>query len=501
MTIDAFILGSNGEYTINANIALEQTFNNAGVKVVFVLARYITDPYFSSVIAYEYDDFTLSASGASGIFEHTFSVNPSWDPETIKGYVMVEKWLSTDSEIYQAAEAGSSAVSTTEANFGAAYIGSDFTKSFVVANIGSSPANVDLTLDAAGFSVSGDMSYSLNSGEVREHIITFTPTSAQNYSGYINISTTIPGFESNTITLSGSGFINAAPLAENLAFEGTLMVSSSINVNYDFVDADNDNEGESVKQWYSSTDGETWTEYTNTNADILTLHFTADHVGKFFKFTVLPVDEHHMPGQEVVVETPSAVIGLAAPANLAYTVADGNNIVLTWETPVFPEIRGLFGYKILRGTSFIATITNTETFTYTDENVADGTYIYSIRSIYSPGGLSGDSNTLNITIANGVSNENDTQALIISESSYPNPFSTSSSIDIQAKKSQHIQVGVYNLKGQLINTLADKTFTQGLHNIAWDGRDLNGNRCSNGVYFYKIISDEKTTTKKTILLK
>ena len=81
------------------------------------------------------------------------------------------------------------------------------------------------------------------------------------------------------------------------------------------------------------------------------------------------------------------------------------------------------------------------------------------------------------------------------------PFNTSSSIDIQAKRDQHVQVAVYNLKGQLINTLADKTFTQGIYNISWDGRDLNGNRCSSGVYFYKVITPEKTTTRKTILMK
>ncbi len=502
MTIDAFVLGSNGEYTLNANVTLEENFDNNNVKVVFVLARHISDEYFSSVIAYDYStDFTLTSAGSSETFSHSFNVNPSWDAETIRGFVMVQSWTSTSPEIYQAAEAGSAAVSMTDANFGEAYIGSDFSKSFVVANIGSSTADITITMDAAGFDLTGDMSYTLAAGQIQTHTITFLPTEEQTYSGYIDIQTTIPGFENNTITLSGSGFQNAAPAAENLTFEGILMKNSSIDVIYNFVDADNDNEGNSIRQWYESDNGEDWMEYTNINADIMTMHFTVDNVGKFYKFSVTPIDEHLMPGEEVSFQTPTAIIDLAPPANLGYTIENGNNVVLTWEPPLFPEIRGLFGYKILRGTSFIATITDTGILTYTDENVEDGTYTYSIRGIYSPGGLSGDSNTFEIIIANGVSNENDTQELVISESSYPNPFNTSSSIDIQAKRDQHVQVAVYNLKGQLINTLADKTFTQGIYNISWDGRDLNGNRCSSGVYFYKVITPEKTTTRKTILMK
>lgn len=501
MTIDAVFLGSNGEYTLNANVALEQNFDNSNVKIVFILARNISEDYFSSVIAYEYSDFDLTSAGASGTYEQSFSVNSSWDSDTIKGYVMVQKWSSTDSEIYQAAEAGSPAVSMTDASFGEAYIGSEFTKSFVVANIGDANTDVSVSIDAPGFAVSGEMNYSLVPDETRTHTITFLPTADQTYSGFINVATDIPGYENNTITLSGTGFPNEAPVVENLRFEGTLMTNASIDVIYDFIDADDDDEGETNLQWYISDDGENWTEFNNINADILTLHFNAEHIGKYFKFTVLPVDEHQMPGQEVSITTPSAVINLAPPANLAYTVEDGNNIVLTWEAPEFPELRALFGYKIFRGSSVITTIMDTDTFTFTDENVEDGTHTYSIRGIYSPGGLSGDSNILEITINNGVSNENDTEEIILSNIAYPNPFSASSSLNLQVKRDQAVNVAIYNLKGQLIKTLAEQTFKAGSHSISWDGRDQNGSKCSNGVYFYKVVTPEKTLMSKTMLIK
>lgn len=501
MTIDAVFLGSNGQYTLSANVALEENFDNSDVKIVFILAREVSADYFSSVIAYENTDFTLTSAGESSFFEQTFNINSSWDPETIKGYVMVQKWLSADSEIYQAAEAGSPAVSMTDASFGQAYIGSEFTKSFVVANIGNENTDVSITMDAPGFALSGDMNYSLVPDETRMHTITFLPTSDQTYSGYINVATDIPGYENNTITLSGSGFPNEAPVVENLRFEGTLMTNSSIDVIYDFIDADDDDEGDTNLQWYISDDGENWSDFHNINADIMTLHFNAEHIGKYFKFAVLPIDEHQMPGQEVSIATPSAVINLAPPANLAYTVENGNNIVLTWQAPEFPELRALFGYKIFRGSSVITTIMDTETFTYTDENVEDGTYTYSIRAIYSPGGLSGDSNILEITINAGVSNENDTQEIILSDNAYPNPFSDSSSLNLQVKREQIVTVAIYNIRGQLIKTLAERTFKPGSHSVSWDGTNQNGSKCSDGVYFYKVKTPEKTSVSKTLLIK
>lgn len=501
MTIDSYLLGSAGEYSLNANIQLEEAFDNANVKVLYILTRYITDSYFSSVIAYAEEDFTQTNAGQSGAYSHAFSVDSSWDASTIKGFVLVQRMLTGDSEIFQADEAGSSAVSMTEADFGPAYIGSAFTKSFVVANVSGSTTDVTITMDAPGFELSGEMNYSLAGGAIQNHTITFLPTEEENYSGVITIATDIPGFEMNTISLSGSGFTNQAPVAENLRYDGVLMKNFSVDVIYDFMDADDDDEGETMMAWYSSDDGENWTDFNNINADIQTLHFTADHVGKYFKFTLTPIDEHQMPGQEISVVTPTPISDLVAPTNFAYTIENGNDVVLTWDPPIFPEVRGLFGYKIQRGSAFIATIMDTETLTYTDENVEDGTHVYVIKGVYSPGGLSMPSEPIEIIVNNGVSNENDTQELIVSKSSYPNPFSQTSAIDIQAKRAQHIQVAIYNLKGQLIKTLADETFAQGMHNISWDGRDQNGNKCSNGVYFYKVVTPKKTFSSKTILIK
>jgi hypothetical protein len=501
MTIDSYLLGSAGEYSLNATIQLEQAFDNANVKVIYILTRYITDSYFSSVIAYADEDFTQSNAGQSGTYSHAFSVDSSWDASTIKGFVLVQRVLSGDSEIYQADEAGSSAVSMTEADFGPAYIGSNFTKSFVVANVSGTTTNVSITMDAPGFELSGEMNYSLAPGAIENHTITFLPTEETDYNGLITITTDILGFETNTITLSGSGFPNQAPVAENLRFDGVLMKNFSVDVIYDFVDADDDDEGETMMAWYISDDGENWSDFNNINADQLTLHFTPEHVGKYFRFTIMPIDEHQMPGQEVTITSPNPISDLVAPTNFAYTVENGNDIVLTWEPPIFPEVRGLFGYKIQRGTTFIATIMDTEVLTYTDEDVEDGTHVYVIKGVYSPGGLSMPSEPIEIIINNGVSNENDSQELIVSKSSYPNPFNKMSAIDIQARKAQHIQVSIYNLKGQLIKTLADETFTQGMHNITWDGRDQNGNKCSNGIYFYKVVTPEKTFSSKTILIK
>jgi hypothetical protein len=503
MTVNAVLMGSAGSYSLSANVTLESDFDSSDVEIVYILTRYIDDSYFSSVVAYEHEAFDLATAGQSGMFSHDFTIDASWDAEDIKGFVLVQRYNNSDNEIYQAAEAGSAAVSAEVIDFGDAYIGSNFTKTFTVANIGTATANVSIDADVDGFTVSGDMSYTLPVGETSNHTVTFTPTADQNYEGTITITTDITGFENNTIQLSGVGFTNQAPAIENMTIDGYLMKGHAIEIVYDFEDADNDNEGESVLNWYQSDDNATWEPLSNINADIFTLHLADEHIGKYLKFTYLPVDEHQMSGTEVVIESGTPVVDLGAPTNLTVTIENGNDIVLNWDLPEYPQVRGLFGYKVVRGTSMIATLVDVDERTFTDEGVEDGEYAYSIRGIYTQAGLSPNSNEVTVAVENGegvVGNE-DNAISINAISNGPNPFSNVTTISFQSKRSENVTVDIYNVKGQLINTLFNSNVAAGTTEVQWNGTDKNGKKCSNGVYFYRITTPNKTVQKKMILTK
>ena len=86
---------------------------------------------------------------------------------------------------------------------------------------------------------------------------------------------------------------------------------------------------------------------------------------------------------------------------------------------------------------------------------------------------------------------------------YPNPIRTSTTISFSTPEhTDNTEIMIYNVKGQLVKTLLPTTSHQSaLTNVLWNGTDENGNQLSNGIYFYKLTSGEKTAFKKMILLR
>jgi hypothetical protein len=85
---------------------------------------------------------------------------------------------------------------------------------------------------------------------------------------------------------------------------------------------------------------------------------------------------------------------------------------------------------------------------------------------------------------------------------YPNPFNPTTTIDFTVKELAPVTVKIYNVRGQLVKTLANDRFEPGVtHQLTWDGRNNAGQSVSSGVYFYKLVTKSFTQTKKMVLLK
>jgi hypothetical protein len=84
---------------------------------------------------------------------------------------------------------------------------------------------------------------------------------------------------------------------------------------------------------------------------------------------------------------------------------------------------------------------------------------------------------------------------------YPNPFNPETTISFNMNKASNVNLSIYNVKGQLVNTLVKGNLQAGNHSYVWQGKDMNGNQVSSGLYFYKLSSDEKTEMKKMVLMK
>ena len=79
---------------------------------------------------------------------------------------------------------------------------------------------------------------------------------------------------------------------------------------------------------------------------------------------------------------------------------------------------------------------------------------------------------------------------------YPNPFSNSTTISFTLSKNSNVKLNIYDIKGRLIQMLADKEFSQGEHHINFSAEHL-----STGVYYCALKSDEAIETRKMILIK
>jgi hypothetical protein len=100
-----------------------------------------------------------------------------------------------------------------------------------------------------------------------------------------------------------------------------------------------------------------------------------------------------------------------------------------------------------------------------------------------------------------------TPELEIKSSSYPNPFYLNKSsrgqitIKYDLPQASQLSLEIYNLKGQLVKSLLQQYQAAGSQQVEWNGTDNNGQQLSSGVYFYKITTEDFSTSHKMLLIK
>ncbi len=82
---------------------------------------------------------------------------------------------------------------------------------------------------------------------------------------------------------------------------------------------------------------------------------------------------------------------------------------------------------------------------------------------------------------------------------YPNPLNPSTTISYTLPKSTKVSLSIYNIKGQLVETLVDEVQQAGNYSIVWNVHEKSG--ISSGIYFYRITAGDFTDTKKCVILK
>ena len=85
---------------------------------------------------------------------------------------------------------------------------------------------------------------------------------------------------------------------------------------------------------------------------------------------------------------------------------------------------------------------------------------------------------------------------------YPNPFNPATIIEFSMPKSGYAAIEITDVRGRFVQRLGADVYSQGTHQVKWNGLDKRGNRVTSGVYFYRLkIAGQPVNAKKMILLK
>jgi len=81
----------------------------------------------------------------------------------------------------------------------------------------------------------------------------------------------------------------------------------------------------------------------------------------------------------------------------------------------------------------------------------------------------------------------------------PNPFRAATVLQFATRREGNVGIAIFDVGGRLVRRL-DRRLSAGRHEVAWDGRDEQGQVAPSGVLFYEVRSDGVRQTKKLVRL-
>ncbi len=199
-------------------------------------------------------------------------------------------------------------------------------------------------------------------------------------------------------------------------------------------------------------------------------------------------------GDDYVIPVSLTITGFIPPANL---FVDEATALFTWDAPPGPN---LLGYNIFLDdmTTSIGTTTATE-WQYDISNLTVGQeYIAGVSAVYDDG----ESQVQEYTFTYEPDNAGNIIPLVTElRGNFPNPFNPDTKIAFSLNKQSHVQITIFNIKGQLVKTLIDEERDANNYTVIWNGTDNSSKPISSGVYFYKMKAADYTATRKMIMMK
>ncbi len=85
---------------------------------------------------------------------------------------------------------------------------------------------------------------------------------------------------------------------------------------------------------------------------------------------------------------------------------------------------------------------------------------------------------------------------------YPNPFNPTTTIKFSIPGQQLVDLDIFDVRGRkVISLLHREAMAPGWHSAVWQGLDSSDRRVASGVYYYRLVSGDKTRSCKMVLVK
>jgi flagellar hook assembly protein FlgD len=79
---------------------------------------------------------------------------------------------------------------------------------------------------------------------------------------------------------------------------------------------------------------------------------------------------------------------------------------------------------------------------------------------------------------------------------YPNPFNAQTAIEYALPRAAAVKLEIFDILGQRVITLIDGPKPAGYHRATWDASGR-----SSGLYFYRIVADGESKSRRMTLIK
>ncbi|OIP62916.1 MAG: hypothetical protein AUK34_02605 [Ignavibacteria bacterium CG2_30_36_16] len=133
------------------------------------------------------------------------------------------------------------------------------------------------------------------------------------------------------------------------------------------------------------------------------------------------------------------------------------------------------------------TSTELNHYSFKDETVSAGKYIYRLKQIDYDGSFE-YSNEIEVEI--GVPDE------FVLYQNYPNPFNPTTNIQYAIASTQHVQLKIYDVLGNEVAVLVDEEKSPGNYSVEFESKNV-----ASGLYFYSLTAGSLKQTKKMLLIK